>query len=139
MSALGIGGPLHAIAAALGLVLLTLALIRLEIDDPRSRRLAMVCGGLMTIPFALGAAIYPAYRVHIKPDLLVDYPQLATAFESKEHLAAMGLCCVLGGAGALGSVEGASAGRSLVRIGWLLCTVAAAIGVVVTWWPTLAG
>jgi len=137
VSTLAIGGPLHAIAAALGLTLLTVALLRLRAEDARARQVATAAGLLMAVPFSLGASIYPAYRLQIKPDLLVAHPQLAAAFESKEHLAAMGLCCVLGGAGAFLVPEGGRAGRSLLSTGWLLCVSAAAIGVVVTWWPAL--
>jgi hypothetical protein len=139
MSTLGIGFPVHAVAAFAGLFVLTLGVVRLWVADPslRTRRLATAAAVCMTVPFSIGAAIYPAYREHIKPELLVTHPRLALAFESKEHLAAMGLCCVLGGAGALVSPDGRRAGRSLLTTGWLLCITAGAIGVVVTWWPTL--
>ena len=139
MSALGIGGPVHAVVAVLGVLILTFAVFRLWASElaPRTRRLATGAAVFMIVPFSVGAAIYPAYRMHIKPELLLTHPPLVLAFESKEHLAAMGLCCVLGGAGAMVSPEGARAGRSLLTTGWLLCVSAAAIGVVVTWLPTL--
>ncbi len=133
--------PLHAIASVLGLLLLSVALFRLLRADPvlRTRRLAALAGCLMMAPFALGCTIYPHYRTEVKPGLLVDYPALAAAFESKEHLAAMGVCCVLGGAGALLSTDppGLRAARSMLGAGWLLCMCSAVIGVAVTWGPSL--
>ena len=141
MTALGLLGPLHAIAAGLGLALLTTAVFRLHRAGSSQPvgRLATISGLLMGLPFALGCAIYPAYRLEIKPGLLIDHAGLARAFESKEHLAAMGLFCVLGGVGALLGPSGRRAGTSLLTIGWLLCASAATIGVVVTWWPTVSG
>jgi len=139
MTPLGILGPVHLVAAVVGLSLLTASLIRLyrSEDGVPTRRLASAGGLFMAIPFALGWAMYPTYRTQIKPGLLTEHPGLVTAFESKEHLAAMGLCCVLGGVGALIAPEGLGAGRSLLTTGWMLCVIAAGIGVAVTWVPSL--
>lgn len=55
----------------------------------------------VTLTFALGWWLYPAYRAEQKPRLLADAHGLAMAFETKEHLAFYAVALALGGAGLL--------------------------------------
>jgi alpha-beta hydrolase superfamily lysophospholipase len=47
---------------------------------------ATAATALVTVAAALGAAIYPSYRVGVKPLLLATTPAVGALFERKEHL-----------------------------------------------------
>ena len=70
----------------------------------RRRRRALLAAasatGLVTVAAALGATIYPAFRVDIKPRLFAHEPAMAWAFERKEHLAVAALAMAWVGLGA---------------------------------------
>ena len=48
---------------------------------------AAIATVLATLAAVMGAAMYPAYRTHIKPALFAEAPAIGWAFERKEHLA----------------------------------------------------
>lgn len=100
-----------------------------------TRRSAVLAATFLFVPFAMGWAIYPGYRRFIKLDLLRQHPQVAMAFETKEHLAAMALCFAIGGAVALQvggrSQRGRDAAWTMLVLAWLCGTATGIIGVVV--------
>jgi hypothetical protein len=54
---------------------------------PRRALLAAALStGLVTLTGVLGVGLYPAYRITVKPGLLLAAPRVAEAFERKEHL-----------------------------------------------------
>ena len=56
----------------------------------RARRALLAAGlatGLVTLTGLLGASLYPAYRVLVKPVIFAASPAIGNAFERKEHLA----------------------------------------------------
>ena len=53
----------------------------------RARLSVALAGGLAALTAALGATIYPDYRVQLKPSIFATAPSLGWLFERKEHLA----------------------------------------------------
>jgi hypothetical protein len=98
-------GRLHGL-----LGVLALALLAHPVLSKRNLRLwERGAIGLIAAAGLSGMVIYPAYRRLHKPDLLERAPDVALAFEWKEHVAAFALCLALGAALA----EGALAKRLL--------------------------
>ncbi len=63
------------------------------------RRFSWIAPLLVAPQFALGLALYPAYRVHVRAaDFDRNAPFVAQLFDFKEHLAFLGLILVLGAA-----------------------------------------
>ena len=60
----------------------------LLLRKPRRRAVgaAASAAALVTASAALGAAMYPAYRLQLKPSILAGSPLLGMMFERKEHL-----------------------------------------------------
>jgi hypothetical protein len=89
--------------------------------------------GMVTTVFAIGCAIYPAYRDRLRQGLFQKSPTVGFLFERKEHLAFGALLLAWAGAlayvGALG-VEGEA--RTSLRKGAHWAFVAAAALAVVT-------
>ena len=118
------------------LALLGLAVLLHPVVTLRTRRglnwrthLTAELGALfLVVPFALGWAIYPDYRTHIKPELFVNAPSAMLAFETKEHLAAMATLLAVGGAAVLRTAGKTPEGR---RAAWWMLTVAWVLGAVV--------
>jgi hypothetical protein len=56
--------------------------------NPRRRAVGVVIAAavLVTLAGACGAAIYPAYRTALKPDIFAASPFVGRLFERKEHL-----------------------------------------------------
>ncbi len=134
------GTPIHLVLAMCGWFALAWAWWSGRVprsSDQDARRGLWGAALLTLVTFVVGSLLYPAYRSELKPDLLVQAPMLASLFESKEHLAAMTLCLVLGSAGVQTSAgqlpEGRRASRALLALGWLLYSVVAGLGVLVTW------
>ena len=90
---------LHGHAAILALALLFHPALLLWRGRPLSfgSRVAVLSAGAMSaLAFALGIAIYPGYRAHVKPSLFMADPRAGLLFESKEHLAWLVLTLALG-------------------------------------------
>ncbi len=93
-------GRLHGI-----LGVLALALLAHPVLARRNLRLwERGAVGLIAAAGLSGMAIYPAYRRLHKPALLEQAPDVAMAFEWKEHVAAFALCLALGAALADGAL-----------------------------------
>ena len=126
------GTPIHLVLALVGWVLLTAAVWR-----PVGVELRWVLAGLVLTTFLVGSLTYPAYRTELKPGLLLNHPLLASLFETKEHLAAMTLCCVLGGVGVQVTAGDLDAGKrtaqAFVRLAWVMYGVVVLLGIGVTW------
>lgn len=96
---------------------------------------AGLAAALIAAPYALGWAIYPTYRAHIKPGLVRETVSVALAFETKEHLALFTLALTLSGVAALWaggrSPEGRRAARVLLTAAWLCGVAVGALGIFV--------
>ncbi len=78
----------------------------------RNGKLALAASVLLvSVAFALGLLIYPAYREEVKPELFVASERAGLLFETKEHLAWIALAGALG-AGVAGLVAPARAARA---------------------------
>jgi hypothetical protein len=92
----------HGWLGLLAVVLLLHPVVALRGADPARIRkgLRWSAGLALTvtgIAYASGWWLYPGYRVDTKPLLLADAPDLARAFESKEHLCFYALALTLAG------------------------------------------
>ena len=126
------GTPIHLVLALTGFSLLTVVVWR-----PVKRPALWALAVLVCATFLLGALTYPAYRSELKPGLLLNHPLLASLFETKEHLAAMTLCSVLGGVGVQVTAGELDAGKqtaqAFFRLAWGLYGVVIVLGIWVTW------
>ena len=110
---------IHGHLAVLGLALLLHPVITLRTRrglNWRTHLTAELGAALLAIPFAIGWAIYPAYRTHVKPSLFAAESPAFHAFETKEHLAAMAVFLAVGGAVALRAAGKTPAGRSAALV-----------------------
>jgi hypothetical protein len=63
------------------------------------QRFAWIAPASVIPQFGLGLLLYPAYRIHVRAaDFDKNAPHLTQLFDFKEHLAAVGLALVVGGA-----------------------------------------
>jgi hypothetical protein len=62
---------------------------------------AGAASALVTAAAALGAMLYPSYRVAVKPLILASAPAVGALFEQKEHLGVAALVLALTGLAAL--------------------------------------
>ena len=99
----------------------------------RARRMALLACGLVGLPWAAGAWIYPTYRVAAKPGLIARGDAAALAFEAKEHLAFLCLVLLLGGTGALlaGGAPVRRLSRRLLGAAFVCGVVVGVLGVLV--------
>lgn len=126
----------HGHVAVLGLAVLLHPVIQLRTRRGLSRwtRFTADLGALLTAaPFALGWALYPAYRSHVKPSLWMGRLPVALAFESKEHLALLSVAFAVSGALTLRlagrTPEGRQTAWALLLAGWGCGALAAALGI----------
>lgn len=126
---------LHGHLALLGLALLVHPIItirRRPTVTPVTMFTADLAAVLLGGPFALGLLLYPAYRAKVKPSLWLGHPGAVLRFETKEHLAAMSIALVIGGALALRfggrHPAGKDAAWMMLLCGWALGVVAALTG-----------
>lgn len=90
---------LHGHAAILAVAILFHPALLLWRGRPLSvgSRMAVLSAGAMSaLAFALGIAIYPGYRAHVRSHLFMTDPRAGLLFESKEHLAWLVLTLALG-------------------------------------------
>ncbi len=134
---------LHGHLAILGLALLLHPIVMLRAGrrpTARTRLVAELGAALLLVPFAVGLAIYPAYRQGVKPGLLAEAPVVTAQFEVKEHLAALAVALAVGGAVTLRAggrhPEAWAAARSLLLAAWC-CGVGA--GLLGLWVASRAG
>lgn len=127
---------LHGISAALGLAILLHPVLNLRSRRARSwwtRFTVELSAVLMAVPFTVGWFLYPIYRVEVKVPLRVVDPGTVLRFESKEHLAAMAIALIVGGALILRfggeSPTTRRASWTLLTCGWVLGVVTALLGV----------
>ncbi len=121
----------HGHLAVLGLAVLLHPVLSLGRGRGLGRGLRWSAGlaaVLITVPAALGAWLYPTYRSQVKPGLLRDRLEVASVFESKEHLAFFTVMLTLAGVGALflggGEPRTRRVARALLAAAWVcgLCT-----------------
>lgn len=121
------GGAWFALAArlhgALGLLALALLIhpvVGLRRPGPPGlgqRLAAGLAGGLTALVAGLGAALYPSYRMGVKPGLVRGALPLAMLFESKEHIGFFAAALAIGAAGLLLSAPRSAPARRGAR--WL--------------------
>ena len=122
----------HGHLAVLGLAVLLhpVVTLRTRRGSGRWTQLSADLGALMlALPAALGIAIYPTYRASVKPDLLLHAPNVAAAFETKEHLGAMAVALAVSGALVLRHPPSREAAWSLLLAAWLCGLGAGLIGI----------
>lgn len=126
---------LHGLLATLGLAVLMHPVITLRTRRALTPTLvftADLAAVLLAGPFLLGLVLYPAYRAKVKPALWLGHPGAVLRFETKEHLAAMAVALVVGGALTLRVAGRHPAGRDaawmMLLCGWALALVAALSG-----------
>lgn len=126
---------LHGHLAILGLALLlhpVITLRRRQHLATATVRTADLGALLLLIPWILGLVLYPSYRAQIKPALWAAHPAAVWRFETKEHLAAVSMALILGGALTLRSSgrlpQGRRAAATLLLWGWILGVCAALLG-----------
>ncbi len=129
---------LHGHAATLGLAVLLHPVLTLRIRGkvtPGAQLSADLAALLLLLPGLLGAAIYGAYRLRVKPALWLVEPGAVLRFETKEHLAVMAIGLAVGGALALRVAGRSPGGRetawSLLASAWALGLVSALLGIYV--------
>jgi hypothetical protein len=115
---------------------------------PKRRAVGAALGAaaLVTVTAALGAAIYPAYRVHLKPAIFAGAPIVGMLFERKEHLGIGAVVLAWAGAvlhlrardDAWGDRPGARAAFVAFVGAALFATLAASMGVVVAVYRTFS-
>ena len=127
---------LHGLLAALGLAILLHPVLNLRGKRAKTwwtRFTVDASAVLLGLPFAVGWFLYPIYRVEVKTKLRGTAPDALLRFESKEHLAAMAVALVVGGALVLRLSGDGDAGRraswTLLACGWVLGVVTALLGV----------
>ena len=128
----------HGLLATLGLAVLLHPIITLTTRRALTRwtvRTSDIAASILVVVGALGAWLYPLYRVHPKVGLLSEAPFYADLFESKEHLAVIAIALSVGGAVVLRVAGEHPAGRraawSLLVCGWGLGVLVGALGLVV--------
>lgn len=129
----------HGLLAVLGLASLLHPVVLLRIRSnlvPHARLTAELGAAFLLSAFALGWWIYPQYRAHVKVPLYVLHPDAVLRFETKEHLAAMGVALAVGGALVLRVAGRQPVGREaawiLLLCGWTLGVVTALLGIYVS-------
>ena len=142
----GVGGPMTPVSFALverlhghlgwlGLAVLAHPLLVLLRGRPvtRGTRLsAVIATALVVLPYALGWAIYPTYRTHIKPALIAAQLPVALRFESKEHLALFTVVFAVSGLATLLVSKRPEARRLatvLIGLGWVCGVLTGVLGI----------
>jgi hypothetical protein len=95
----------------------------------RALVVATAATALVTVTAALGAVIYPTYRLAVKPVLIVGAPAIGELFERKEHLGVAVLALAWTGllAHALAQRERAAGRLGLDRVAFVAYAGAAVI------------